>query len=233
MTAVGAALAGGVIDEMLSAALCLVVAVAGASVELADGASVSLVVGDHLETAAASNDLIQAMDADQYALGEGPCVSATMTGVLFRSNSVVTETRWPKFVRRAAERGIGSIISTPLSIEGRSVGALNICSRTAWAFTMLDSPATVLATQASAMLRAHEHGRRTAEVGTTLEGALTSRRPVTLAQGVLMERGSISADEAYWVLRRLARSSGFGLEQQATRVLDSIAYGSSNETESG
>jgi hypothetical protein len=158
MTAVDAAFAGGIIDEMLSRALFLVVAVAGASVEVADGASVSLVLGDHIETATASNDLIETMDADQYALGEGPCVSATMTGVLVRSNSVVTETHWPKFVRRAAERGYRGH-HFDATFDRRTISRRqNICSRNAWAFTMLDIPATVRATRASSMLLTHERG---------------------------------------------------------------------------
>lgn len=232
--ALGEVLAAGAVDELLHAALLLVVVVAAATVDLADGASVSLAVGGQLATVAASNDLVAGMDADQYLVGEGPCVSAATTGVLFRTDSIAKETRWPAFVPRAAERGIRAIISTPLTVLGRSVGALNICSRTAWAFA---SPraglATVLAAQASAILSARMREERdVAELSQTIQGALSTRRAVMLAQGVLMEREGISADEAHRVLRSLSRASTTGIARQAMGIVASVPCGPAPTIES-
>jgi len=82
-------------------------------------------------TVAATDDTVAQMDRDQYATGQGPCLAAAGEGHWFHVESVDEEGRWPDFVPRARAGGIGSILSTPLmATGGRSVGALNIYSRT-------------------------------------------------------------------------------------------------------
>jgi anti-anti-sigma factor len=195
------------VDGLLVAALMLLVVVAQATVERADGASVSLAVGKQLQTVAASNEIIAGMDADQYSVGEGPCVSAATLGTGFHIVSVASETRWPTFTPLAAERGINSVISTPLSIEGRPVGALNIYSRSAGAFDLAQAQlASLLARQASTLISAHAPGQTViAELSRAIEGALAERRSASLAQGILMEHYGLSADAALEVVRNLSR----------------------------
>jgi anti-anti-sigma factor len=106
-------------DEAVSAALRLVVALARAAVEGADGVSVSLRRHHALETVAASDQTISDMDADQYATGEGPCVDASVAGHRFHARSLASETRWPEFTPRARALGINAILSSPL-IAGRA-----------------------------------------------------------------------------------------------------------------
>lgn len=50
-------------------------------------ASVSVLRGDTAETVAATNDLVVAVDADQYAAGEGPCLEAARTGQFVRNQA--------------------------------------------------------------------------------------------------------------------------------------------------
>jgi anti-anti-sigma factor len=148
--------AGEAMDEALAAALSEIVDRVGTAIASADGASVSLEVRDGLATVAASDEVIAGMDADQYSLGQGPCVSAATVGEGFSIESMSGETRWPAFAARAYQRGIHSVISTPLFVEGRSVGALNIYSRTPHAFALRQGGlAWQLAGEASAVLAAH------------------------------------------------------------------------------
>ncbi len=143
------------LDENLAAALREIVERAAATVGHADGASLSLTLRGSLATVAASDDVVAGMDADQYSLKEGPCVSAAVEGVGFCIESMSAESRWPSFVARASRRGINSVISTPLLVDGRSVGALNIYSRTARAFALPQGElAWQLATQVAAVLAA-------------------------------------------------------------------------------
>jgi anti-anti-sigma factor len=144
------------ISKALAAVLSTIVERVATAISSADGASVSLTVPGGLATVAASDDVIAGMDADQYSLGQGPCVSAATIGEGFSIESMSAETRWPAFAARAYERGINSVISTPLFVEGRSVGALNIYSRTPHAFALRQGElAWRLAREASAALAEH------------------------------------------------------------------------------
>lgn len=191
--------AGEVVGEVLSAALRLVVDLAATSVGFADGASVTLAVGDRLATVAASNDVVAGMDADQYSLGEGPCVSAATVGDGFYIESIASDTRWPAFASLAYQRGINSVISTPLIIDGRPVGALNIYSRTPRAFAPPQGElAWRLATQAAMALEVHASDVTGARA---VGGAALDRRTCT-------ERRRIPADGGHGERRTALREGG-------------------------
>jgi hypothetical protein len=87
--------------DVVDGALRLVVELARALVQGADGVSVSLLRHGRLSTVAASDQTIMDMDADQYATGEGPCVDASLQGNRFHAEVLATETRWPAFTPRA------------------------------------------------------------------------------------------------------------------------------------
>ena len=69
--------------DVVDGALSLVVELALTSIGDADGVSVSLLRHGVLSTVAASDQTIMAMDADQYATSEGPCVDASVKGHWF------------------------------------------------------------------------------------------------------------------------------------------------------
>jgi anti-anti-sigma factor len=194
------------VDEVLEAALRVVVDLAATAVGLADGASLTLAVGDELATVVASNEVIAAMDADQYSLHEGPCVSAATVGEGFYIESMASEARWPAFASRAYQRGINSVISTPLILEGGPVGALNIYSRTSRAFAPPQGKlAWQLASQAAAVLEAHASEQTAAGDRPVALGAMLDRRTCAERRRVLEDgahgdrrasRGSVGARAA-------------------------------------
>jgi anti-anti-sigma factor len=199
-------------DEAVSAALRLVVALARAAVEGADGVSVSLRRHHALETVAASDQTISDMDADQYATGEGPCVDASVAGHRFHARSLASETRWPEFTPRARALGINAILSSPLIVRDRPVGALNIYSRSPDAFAAEAS--TVLTVTA-------EHDMTASRAADRLGEVLRTRQVIALAQGVVMERDRVDEDRAYTTLRRVSARSGRPLRERAEDVVAS------------
>jgi hypothetical protein len=137
-------------DRVVESALQLVVALARATVDSADGVSVSLRREGRLATVAASDRTVSDMDADQYVTGEGPCVDASADGRWFHVASLDDETRWPAFTPRARALGISAILSAPLLARDGPVGALNMYSRTTSGFAPEDQRlASVFATAAS------------------------------------------------------------------------------------
>ena len=209
-------------DEGVDAALRLVVALARAAVGGADGASVSLRRHDRLATVAASDDTVLAMDADQYSTGQGPCVEASTVGRRFHSDSLDAETRWPAFAPKARALGIKAIVSSPLLVADRPVGALNIYSRAAEAFTPRDQDlAALFAAEASTLLADAGPIPGSPSRSAWFSEALETRQIIALAQGVLMERNSIDELEAYRTLRRFSTRTSQPLRERAEDVVAS------------
>jgi len=188
--------------RVLDAALALVVTMAQAVIAGADGVSITLPRQGRLGTVAFSNDVVLQMDGDQYVTGQGPCLDAATQGQRFHIERLSDETRWPDFVPRARARGIECILSTPLVAAGRSLGALNIYSRQAgalaehegqWADKFAVESATVLSTALS-----HPADGAFSEA---IADGLRSREAIAIGTGIVMQRDSVSAAQAFRTLR--------------------------------
>ena len=213
-------------NEIVDAALRLVVALTTATLEGADGVSVTLERNGRLTTVAASNDTILQMDGHQYDTGEGPCLAAAAEGRGFHIESLAEESRWPAFVPLAMDEGIASILSTPLIAADRPVGALNIYSNTERAFgTQQQELAAVFATQASGIVAGDGSNVTDEQMGTRIADGLGSRAVLAQAQGVLMTREGITAEVAAATLHRSARAAGTSVLEHATDVVASTRAG--------
>jgi len=207
--------------DVVDAALRLAIALAAATIDGADGVSVPLEREAVIGTVAATNETVLRMDAHQYSTDEGPCLAAARDGRWFHIESLADETRWPAFVPRARSEGIASILSTPLMLADRSVGALNIYSNAASAFGAREQRvASLFASQVSGIL---DDATSFDLVGEGLADALGARALIAQAQGVVMTRRHVSADEAAAILRRDARTNAVSVLLQATQVVSSTA----------
>lgn len=206
--------------EILDAALGLIAQLASTTVEGADGVSVTLNRQGRLRTVAFSDDTIRRMDDHQYETGEGPCLAAAAEGQRFHISSLADEDRWPAFVPRAIGEGIASILSTPLVAADRSVGALNIYSRTEGAFgSPQDDLATFFAAHASAILTGAGPDVTDVEMRQRIEAALLARETIAQAQGVHMARDEISSEAAASVLHKSARAGNLSVLAEAIKVV--------------
>src|SRR4051794_4335758 len=84
-------------DETLETTLDRIVQVAHRSIPDTVGVSITLRKGRRPYTAAATSAHVQAIDEREYAVDEGPCITAMETGDVQRLPDVNTESRWPKF----------------------------------------------------------------------------------------------------------------------------------------
>ena len=133
-----------------------------------------------------------------------------------------SETRWPAFTPRAQALGINAILSSPLLAEDRPVGALNIYSRTAMAFTPQDRElASVFAAEASSMLTSTGVDVTDEQLSSLRNAALETRRLIAQAEGVIMEREGIEADGAYSILCNYSRRSNRPFRERAEEVVAS------------
>jgi len=214
------------VDTVLRCIVTLVSVVVGR----ADGASVTLDRGGKLQTVASSNETVAQMDAAQYETGEGPCLDAARTGSAVHLDSVDDERRWPSFTSRAGLLGIRAVVSSPLSAHGIPAGALNIYSQSVGAFEARDLVlAQLFASEASLILSSSLSFASATGLTSRVQEALVARRVIAQAEGVIIEREGIAAEEAYTVIRRISITSGRTLRDEA----DVIVRSATTQTEAG
>ena len=181
-----------------------------------DHAGVTLRRGKQLSTPAASSDVPPKVDAIQYGTGEGPCLDAIREHEVFRSADLGSEKRWPNFSGRAQrETGITSVLCIRLFVDGDTLGALNLYSKSADAF---DDDAvfvgSVFAAHAAVALSSALRDEQ-------MEEALRSRDIIGQAKGVLMAREKVGPDAALGMLRRASQRLNVKLRDLAQQVAES------------
>jgi GAF domain-containing protein len=166
-----------------------------------DHAGVSILRRGSISTPAASDDLVRNGDAWQYELGEGPCLDAVHSRETVISEDLNQETRWPRWTQRVvADLGTRAMMSLWLSTSTRSYGALNLYADRTDGFEPSDvATARALAAQLSVALAAQREIR---ERGV----AITSRTTIGQAQGIVMERLGVNADQAFGYLRQISQN---------------------------
>lgn len=183
-------------------------------------ASASVMRGDTAQTVAASNDLVVAVDSDQYAAGDGPCLEAARTGQIVRVSVEEAGRRWAEFARSARGAGVESYLSCPLLIDEKFAGSLNLYSEHPHGFGELDEAVLRLyvtgATAAIASARRYAQARQLAE---QLGKALDSRAVIDQARGVLMAQRGLTAEQAFEELARQSQNTNTKLRDVAARVV--------------
>ncbi len=206
--------------EVLDAALVLVVTMAQAVIGRADGVSITLPRDGAYGTVAASNDVVLAMDHDQYDTGQGPCLDAARSGDAVHVDALDREQRWADFVPRARARGIVGILSSPLRDGAQPHGALNIYARTPGSFAPKDRQwAAEFAAEASSVLTTAHRVLPSERLAGHLDQALRSRAWIAQAQGFVMHRDGVAADRAWSTLQQTSRDSNRPMVDVAEELL--------------
>lgn len=161
----------------------------------AEEASISVVTGrTKVESYAASDELPRAVDALQTETGEGPCLDSIYDHATVSVPDMASEQRWPRFATRAARAGAGSMLSFQLFVQEDNLGAMNLVSRTPHAFDAeSEHVGHLFAAHAAIAFSAVRQGEN-------MKVALDSRNVIGQAQGILMERHGVSADQAFSLL---------------------------------
>lgn len=183
---------------------------------VSDHASVTLIEPDGtLTTSASTDETAVRADALQYELGEGPCVTAAERGELYVIGEMEQEPRWPAWCREVVEHTpIRSALSIHLFTADRALGALNLYSDQLRSWSEEEVVACrIVAAHASVALARLRHEQ-------DLWRAVDARHLIGLAQGMLMERYSINAEQSFSVLRRFSQSHNIKLASVARTLVD-------------
>jgi GAF domain-containing protein len=173
----------------------------------ADGAGLTMLEDDRAQTVVSSAEFVHAVDDVQYGLGEGPCLSAVETRRTQTAGSLGGEPRWPRFGPRVGRMGVHSVLSLPMLLPDRVVGALNVYAHAKDAFgpdavrigELFARPAAVSVHNAQVLAQSQR-------LATQLGEALTSRAVIDQALGVLRSRTGATAEEAFDRLRAVSQS---------------------------
>lgn len=177
-----------------------------------DAVGVVLVQHEAMTTAAATEAAVHHAGALQLACSEGPSVDA----IVERRHSVVDdlrlERRWRFWAPQAAQLGWRSVMSVSLADEN-TLGALSLYSRRPQAFTAAHLGTAEEYAQHAALALAISHERA------HLLHAVDNRTLIGQAQGVLMQRYNIDADQAITVLRRYSSHTNRKLRHIAQDIV--------------
>jgi len=181
-------------------------------------ASVSLVKRRReVETPASSDDRAARADQLQYELKEGPCVDAIWEQETFQIDDMTTDQRYPRWARAVVqETGIRSSLSLQLftNAEHDSLGALNLYSPEPSAFDHeTRGEGLAFAAQAAVALRS-------AQTEEHLLIAMATRTLIGQAEGILLERLKLTANQAFIVLSRLSQEGNVKLREVARRLVE-------------
>lgn len=192
-------------------------------VELLDVDAAGILLADQrgtLNMIAASTEQARLLELFQLQDEEGPCLDSYKTGHLVACHDLAAAPqRWPRFSAAAREHGFSAVHAVPMRLRDESIGAMNLFRAQPGGLPLRTvSMAQALADVATIGI-IHERAMVKREVLVEqLQGALNSRIVIEQAKGVLAERGSISVDEAFVVLRDYARRKSSRLSDVAGAV---------------
>ncbi len=213
-------------EHAVDSLLQLIVSLAPVCIEPTDAASVSLLrEGPRFETANATSDEVIDIDRVQYDTHEGPCVTAIDSGRPTLFDAAAPPEAWPNFTRVATGSGVASVLSMPLTLRDRTLGALNLYSHApgaaaAWDRTTADEfvdHASVVLANAAAFADSTRTARQ-------LEEALLTRDVIGQAKGILMAREGCDADAAFGRLRSMSQQANRKLREIAVEVVESTGH---------
>jgi putative methionine-R-sulfoxide reductase with GAF domain len=209
-------------EQTVDSVLELVATLAKKTVPQTIAVGVTLLRETKFVTAAYTDEIVRTVDGYQYQAGEGPCLDAARENLRYEITDMPGETRWPRYTPRAADDGISSSLSLPLTARDAPIGALNLYSDRVGAFETVGETGTIFAEQASVILANAQEYTSTAQVNDQLKEALKTRELIGEAKGILMERERINEDEAFDILRRISQHQNIKLRAIAQEVVDSI-----------
>jgi len=196
-----------------------VLSLAVASLDSCDEAALC---GDSgLNTHTAPSPLMAKLDALQTQAGHGPCLDALGGLDTVYVPDLLDDQTWPLFSPEAARLGLRSALAYRLSVEGETVGALQLYAHLPGAFNASErAQGLIFASYAGlALWLAKAQEAEEARIG-NLQTALASRDVIGQAQGILMERERITADQAFGLLRRSSQHLNRKLRAVAQDLVD-------------
>ncbi len=175
-------------------------------------------------TVACSHELAADVDELQYELGDGPCLESMRSGTRVRIEDTAAETRWPGFCERAAQLGVRSTLSLPLTADGEPAGALNLYAPVTAGFGEAETRrAAQFAEHGSGALALASRLASYASLTGQLRASLASRAVIDQAVGVIMAQERCSQAKAFGILRTASQHRNIKVRELAREIITSVS----------
>ncbi|MFL6136768.1 MAG: ANTAR domain-containing protein [Frankiaceae bacterium] len=186
-----------------------------------DEVSVTVIERDKPTTVALTGKLALELDERQYEVGSGPCLDGAQAGTAVEIDDFATETRWPVYVARALECGVGGSLSVPVPLQREVVAALNLYATRPHAFdeTSREVANAMAASAGIALANTHLYEAQ-ATLAEQLRTAMRSRAVIEQAKGILMGARRCTAEEAFNILVSISQRSNRKLRDVAQALVD-------------
>ncbi len=196
-----------------------IVDLAAEAVDGCEAAGIMRVGGEGSATLAASSTLVVDVDQLQIDTREGPCLDAANQVATIYAHDLIDDDRWPTFGPRAVTAGVRAVLAYPLSTDHPS--ALNLYARLPAAFGATDrAQGSLFGALARIALDTAEERASGAAKADNLLDALRTRALIGQAQGILIERERITADQAFEILRRASQHMNLKLREVAATLVE-------------
>ncbi|MDJ0392909.1 GAF and ANTAR domain-containing protein [Rhodococcus sp. G-MC3] len=193
--------------------------VAKSAIELipgADHACITVIAGRDRTVMATTDDVATDLCRYQFELGEGPTEREIWQIDTVVADDLSDEQRWPSFADSARARGVQSMAAFQLFADAgnRSLGVLLVFSDQVGAFDpdALGVGSALASHAAIAVLGARDEQH--------FRTGLASRDIIGQAKGMLMERFSIDAVEAFTLITTLSQQENRPLRDIAQALVD-------------
>ena len=206
-------------DETLDSILGHIGRLGVGALEGWDAAATTLVEENRVATFGSTAERIDSIDQAQYDAGRGPCVDA-LGGEHHYFDGVTIQPRWRQFAEAAAESGIYSVASFPMTLGDEVIGALNFYSNEREALRPGQKEEGLLfAGQAAVTV---SNAKAFSALGTQveqLEEGLQTRTMIGQATGLLMAQEGLTSEEAFKKLVHVSQNANVKLREIAQRYV--------------
>lgn len=197
---------------------------ARSAVELLDVDAAGLVLADQsgrLRVVASSSEEARLLELVEVQNDEGPCLDCYRTGTPVVEEQLDSTDRWPRFRQEALASGFHSVEAAPMRLRDEVIGALNLFRRSSGRLSDTDSAiGRALADVATIGLLQERSVREARVLAEQLQTALNSRVVIEQGKGVVAERGGLSMESAFEVLRTYARNHNRRLAEVALDIIE-------------
>lgn len=168
-----------------------------------------------LITVACTHPAIEQVDRVQNRLDQGPGLQSLIDDIDQVARDVSTDRRWPSWGPAAAQLGLRTYIVVRMNLTNRRRAVLSLGSMAPRQVTREDlERAQSFAEQAGTALLVAEQVHN-------LRCAVSTRTQIGQAQGVLMERFDLDAEQAIAVLKRYSQDTNRKLHTIAAEIVES------------
>jgi GAF domain-containing protein len=207
-------------EETLEATHGRVAGLACRTLPCCDLASVTMITDGRPSTPVQTEPLAGDLDSAQYRSQRGPCLEAYDRRSVVREKIAENADRWPEFSAVAKRAGVRSVLAVPLVASDRTIGALNLYSRSDDCYDETDEENAVLFSEQAAVACANaEVYWRTYTLTEHLREALESRDVIGQAKGILMARRGCTPEAAFEALRKVSQHRNIKLRDVAEQVV--------------